>query len=50
MFILGLVSVVPIIGWVLGIVALVFSIMGIINVVNKEMKPLPVIGGITVLK
>jgi len=40
--------------WVVAIVAwavpLVFMILGIINAANGQMKPLPLIGGITILK
>lgn len=40
--------------WVLAIVAwavpLVFMILGIINAANGQMKPLPLIGGISILK
>lgn len=35
---------------VLGLAVLALAIIGIINVVNGETKPLPVIGGITLLK
>jgi len=48
---------IPIIGWILipilGLVHLVFvvlSILGIINAANGTMKPLPVIGGFTIVK
>lgn len=48
---------IPIIGWIISIVAyiadvliLVLMIIGIINAVNGEEKPLPVIGGIQILK
>ncbi len=36
--------------WVIYFAPTVLAIMGIINVVNNEMKPLPVIGGVTLLK
>ncbi len=36
--------------WVLYFAPTVLAIMGILNVVNNEMKPLPVIGGVTLLK
>lgn len=36
--------------WVLYFVPTIFAILGIVNVVNGEEKPLPVIGGITLLK
>jgi uncharacterized membrane protein len=45
---------IPIIGWVLlpiaNIAVLVLAIIGIINSANGNMKPLPLIGGITLLK
>ena len=46
---------VPIIGWFIvlpvgGIAVLVFMILGIINAANGQMKPLPLIGGISILK
>ena len=48
---------IPIIGWLiilvvglLGFVFLIFAIMGIINAVNGTVKPLPIIGGFTVIK
>ncbi len=43
----------PILGmlmWVIYFAPTVLAIIGIINVVNNEMKPLPVIGGVTLLK
>lgn len=33
-----------------GLVGLVFAILGIMNALNGEMKPLPVVGSITILK
>ncbi|MDE7362757.1 MAG: hypothetical protein K2N38_12580 [Oscillospiraceae bacterium] len=44
----GIVS--GIISGVLGLVVILFVIFGIVNVVNGETKPLPIIGGITILK
>lgn len=41
--------VVSILGWV-GVVFAVLSVIGIINAVNGRMKPLPIIGGIKILK
>lgn len=35
---------VPMIGWLLGIAIFIFWIMGIINVINGKMKPLPIVG------
>ncbi len=54
LFILGLIPFVGLFTFLLWIlvfpVHVVFAIIGIINVTNKAMKPLPVIGGITLLK
>lgn len=44
---LGLITLIT---WVLYFVPTVFAILGIINVVNNQMKPLPLIGGITLIK
>ncbi len=48
---------IPFIGWIISIVAgiadivvLVLMIIGIINAANGEEKPLPIIGGIQILK
>ena len=49
----GVLTAIPIVGIVaglVGIVCFVFSILGIINAVKGEMKPLPLIGGIEILK
>ena len=46
---LRLYLVVSILGWV-GVVFAVLSVIGIINAVNGRMKPLPIIGGIKILK
>ena len=58
LFIAGIASmviaIIPILGWILapilGIVVFVFAILGILNAVKGEKKPLPLIGGITILK
>nr|WP_307989358.1 hypothetical protein [uncultured Niameybacter sp.] len=64
MTILGLFTMVPIVGWIFGIIAtiigiiiwllgiavLVFTIMGIINAVKGEAKELPIIGKFQLLK
>ena len=50
---LGVVGAIPVIGLIslLGwIPHLIFMVMGIINAANGRMKPLPLIGGITILK
>jgi uncharacterized membrane protein len=47
-------GIIPIIGWVLlplaNIAVFVLAIIGIINAANGHKKPLPLIGGITLLK
>lgn len=48
-------GIIPVIGWFVilplaGIASLVFAIMGIINAANGLMKPLPLIGGVNILK
>lgn len=49
----GFASKVPFLGWIIGlfcgVFALVCFIMGLVNVTNGEMKPLPLIGGISIL-
>lgn len=40
----GILTVLSIIGWLLSIGFLALAIIGIVNVCNKQMKPLPVIG------
>jgi uncharacterized membrane protein len=35
---------VPVVGWILGIAAFIFWIMGIISVFSGNMKPLPIVG------
>lgn len=47
---LGFLAVIGVISWILGIVFLVFSILGIVNAAKGEMKPLPIIDGIKILK
>ena len=46
----GFLSIIPCVGWVIGIVAFVFAVMGFISAFNGEEKPLPIIGGIKLLK
>lgn len=51
---LGVVAAIPILGWIVAAVGGIFSfvcfIMGVINVCNGEMKELPLIGTIQILK
>lgn len=50
----GVVGLIPILGsivsWVVSVALLVFAIMGIVAAAKDEEKPLPVIGGIRILK
>lgn len=39
-----------VVGGVLGLVIFIFMIIGIVHAANGEMKPLPIIGGITIIK
>ena len=54
LIVVNILWIIPFLGWViaplvtLGIVVL--AILGIINVLNGEQKPLPLIGGITLIK
>ena len=51
---LGIIAIIPFIGAIIsaigGIVTFVFMILGIINALKGEMKPLPFIGGIEIIK
>lgn len=49
-FIIGFVTWIPIFGWIVGIINFIFVIMGMIDAYNGKMKPLPLIGGVTILK
>ena len=50
-FILGFIPVIGgIISWIISIALFVLMILGIINAVKGEMKPLPFIGGIEIIK
>jgi len=50
----GILSFIPFIGGIVSglgsLASLVLMILGIVNVAQGEMKPLPVIGGITIIK
>lgn len=46
----GFVIWIPVVGWALGIGILVLWVMGIVNAAQGEMKPLPIIGGIELIK
>ena len=51
---LGIIAIIPVVGPIVAavgsIVTFVFAILGIINAVKGEMKPLPLIGGIEIIK
>ncbi len=49
-FLFGLLGVIPCIGWIWEIFIFVCWIMGLIAAINEEEKPVPLIGGIQLLK
>lgn len=49
-FLFSLLSLIPCIGWIWSIFMLVCWIMGLIAAINQEEKPVPLIGGIQILK
>ena len=46
----GFVVWIPLLGWAVGLVAFVLWIMGLISAINGEMKKLPIIGDIKLIK
>jgi uncharacterized membrane protein len=50
----SIISAIPIIGWIISIfvsiAVFIFWIIGIINAASGKAKPLPIIGGVTLLK
>lgn len=48
--ILGRIPIIGIVAGLLGIVTLVLWIIGLVHAINEEEKPLPIIGGIQILK
>ena len=48
--ILSVIPIISVVSWFISIALLVFMIMGIIAAAKDEEKPLPVIGGIQILK
>lgn len=46
----SLISIIPCIGWIWAVFMLVCWIMGLIAAINQEEKPVPLIGGIKILK
>lgn len=49
-FLFSLISLIPCIGWLWGIFMLVCWIMGLIAAINQEEKPIPLLGGIQLVK
>lgn len=49
-FLFSLLGIIPCIGWIWAIFVLVCWIMGLIAAINQEEKPVPLIGGITLIK
>lgn len=49
-FLFSLLSPIPCIGWAWGIFMIICWIMGLIAAINEEEKPVPLIGGITLIK
>ena len=49
-FLFTLLTPIPCIGWAWGIFMVVCWIMGLIAAINEEAKPVPLIGGITIIK
>lgn len=49
-FLFGLLSLIPCIGWIWGIFIVVCWVMGLLAAINQEEKPVPLIGGITLIK
>lgn len=39
-----------VLGGIISLAALIFAVLGIVNVINEKTEPLPVIGGIKILK
>lgn len=46
----SLIGVIPVIGWIIDIVVWVFRIMGIVNAYRGNEEPLPIIGGIHIIR
>ena len=49
-FLFSLLAIIPCIGWIWGIFMVVCWFMGLISAINQEEKPVPLIGGIKILK
>ena len=46
----SLLAIIPCVGWIWGIFMIVCWIMGLIAAINQEEKPVPLIGGIKIIK
>ena len=49
-FLFSLLSVIPCIGWICAVFIFICWIMGFIAAINQEEKPVPLIGGIKIIK
>jgi uncharacterized membrane protein len=49
-FLFSLLSAIPCIGWIWAVFMVICWIMGLIAAINQEEKPVPLIGGITLIK
>ena len=49
-FLFSLLSIIPCLGWIWGIFMIVCWVMGLIAAINEEEKPVPLLGGIKLLK
>ena len=50
LIIAGFLSIIPLVGWVISIVAFILAILGIINAINGRAKQLPIIGKFSLIK
>ena len=50
LFIAGFLAIIPLVGWIISILAFIFAILGIINAVNGKAKQLPIIGKFQLIK
>ncbi len=46
----SLLSIIPLVGWIWGIVVFIFWIMGLVSACSGEEKPVPLLGGIKILQ
>ena len=49
-FLFAFLGIIPFIGWIWSIFIVVCWIMGLVAAINQEEKPVPLIGGITLIK